>query len=194
MYTFLLLAAACVAQETPADPPAVDGPVAVPTAAPSPAKEAPPMTIKLNLPYHPWQGAWDTVRADPAMGPHVDPMIRALEASGPPEGRLRALTEAVGAARSAFAASGNRNTRVNDALAMVEVDLRVAFFNDLAKALAGSSAPAPERRAQLQALRALVDADPPLGVPAPHPHRPWSTFARQTAALAVDTALEQVGG
>lgn len=151
------------------------------------------MNVRLNLPYFPWQGAWDTVRADPAMGPHLDAMVGALEAAGPPAERLKALTRSAGAARAAFAASGSRNPRPIDALAYVETDLRVAFFHDLAEAIAGSPAPTHDKLQALRELRALVDADPPIGVPEPHPNRPWSGTARQTAQVAVEAAMERLG-
>ena len=150
------------------------------------------LSIRLKLPYYPWQGRWDAVRADPAMGSHVDAMIAALEAAGPAEERLRGMTRHVGSALAAFAASGSRDSRPVDALDYVETELRVVFFRDLAEAIGTAAAPPDQRIIALTKLRALIDADPPVGVPAPNEHQPWSTLARQTAELSVDGVIERL--
>ena len=92
--------------------------------------------------------------------------------------------------REALAAAGKQADFDFNGLDPVEVDLRVVFFTALAQAITAAEAPTDAKRAALTALVRLVEAPPPVGVPAPDDKIAHTATARITAKTKIEVQLE----
>ena len=185
--TLLALPLACGASD-PTPPPGAPDPAA------STETALTDLPVTLSPPYHPWADTYAGVRADEHLGPAVDAMIDALQAPGPAADRLRAASAAAQTRRVALADAGRQANFTWNGLDLVEYDLKICFFDALARAIAAAAAPAADRLAALQALTALVNQDPPVGLPAPNERVSWTMTGRMTAETMVAVQIEALGG
>lgn len=193
LVAILLLLAGCSGPHgTQAASPEGSSSPAPSTGAPTMPAEPTHRAIDLDPPYYPWQEAYERVRADPILGAALkDEMIPALEAAGPPEERLRTMGEAANAARARYAAQGQQADFTFQGMDPVEVDLKVVFFRDLAAAIAADSSLSTEaKREALESLLPLVEAESPVGLPAPDERVPHTQTARLTAKTMIEAKLE----
>lgn len=190
MLLLLNLVLACHQPRAAAD----GGSVVEPTPTPS-SSEVVMLThlpVTLVLPrFHNRADAYARVRADPVLGAALaDTLVPALEASGAPEARLRALVAGANAAREAYVAGGGSPTQDFSGLDPVQVDLKQALFVALAGAIGADGRSAAEKRVALEELDGVVTADWPIGLPPDNELAPWTVGARLDATLAIQLARE----
>ena len=102
------------------------------------------------------------------------------------------MLQANAAAQDAYALAGGSPTQDFDGLDPVLIDLKQAFFKALATAIMATDRPDADKKAALEALLPLTEADWPLGIPEFNEMAPCTFTARLSARLSVQVELEKL--